>query len=102
MQRVLVLADPLAILDDLLEQPDQLAASVRPAREETDALADAVPCRGHDLLTQRDDPAALYVDLHFLAAVAKAFVDQERLRCRRGDEPSHELPRKHALGGHAE
>src|SRR5438445_4771362 len=100
MQRVLVFADPLALVDDFLEQADQIAAGRRPALEEADAFADAVPRPGNDLLAERDDPVVLDIDLHFLAGVGKALVDQERLIRRRTNEPPQELAREHDIGVH--
>src|SRR5215467_459547 len=102
MQRVLVLAAPLAVLDDLLEQADELASRLRPALEEADTLADAIPRARDHLLAQRDDPFILHVDLHFLAGVREALVDQERLRRGRGDEPPQELAGEHDVGVHDE
>jgi len=102
VQRVLIFADPLAVLDDLLEQADQLTAGLGPALEEADALADAIPRLGDHLLAERDDPVVLHIDLHFLARVGKALVDQERLRGRRLDEPSQEFTREHDVGVHDE
>src|SRR5262245_31362312 len=100
MQRILVLAAALAVLDDLLEQADQLAAGLRPALEEADPFADAVPRAGYYLLAERDDASALHVDLHFLAGVGEALVDQERLRRGGIDEPPQELAREDHVGVH--
>src|SRR5438552_12094955 len=71
MQRILVLAELVALLDHLLEQTHQLRACPRSAFAEANALADAVPRLGNHLLAAGDHPIALRIDLDFTPRVGK-------------------------------
>src|SRR4029450_11526099 len=86
MQRVLVLADALALVDDLLEQADQIAAGLRSALEEPGAPAPPPP-PGAPRVARPDAPAVPHGAFHFFAGIREALVAKERLHGRRAHEP---------------